>query len=283
MKPNIKLVNDERLIYRYSNVKGLVNLHYNIVIITNLRVIMIYAYKPWWYYWLFIVKPNEISNTTIFTKYISSIKIKTRPIFTTSLFGPLNFNFSKKKNTNDIEHTTTSSNYFPQRYSLEDIIFKAFLRGLFFGCIFGALLWKFFNNIPNKVLIVQCLICILFNILYDFKSYSPVKYLEIYTLDGTGDDDIIANNNQKRRLKRKTHTNCNVYHGSNNSYIIEGELDELVFLRDKITSAIKESSVTKEIQENVMLKNDNSKIDKIDKKIKNYEGYFSEPGLFIEQ
>ncbi|OUM63221.1 hypothetical protein PIROE2DRAFT_61432 [Piromyces sp. E2] len=199
MKPNIKLVKDERLIYRYNNVKG----------------------------------------------------------------------FAKKNNNNnENEHSTTSNNYYPQRYSLEDIIFKAFLRGLFFGCIFSALLWKFFNNIPIKFLIAQCLLCILFNVFYDFKSYSPVKYLEIYTLDGIGDDDdVIIDNNQKRRMRRKMHTNCNVYYGSSNSYIIEGELDELKFLRDKITSAIKGCTIAKEMSDEEIFKNDKLKIDKRNKNL----------------
>lgn len=246
MKSNIKLIEDEKLIYRYCNIKGLLNLHYNVVVITNLRVIMTYAYKPWWYYWVFILNPTEISSTTIFIKYISSMKIKTMSIFTTSLSGPFHNLFSRKFNDNDRDLLINSNNYLPKRYSLNDIIFKAFLRGLFFGSIIAVLLWKFYK-VHIKILIGQFLVCILLNIIYDFYSYSPLKYLEIYTLDGIGNDN---NDSFKFRASRyKRNINYNVYQNNRNSYIIEGDLNELTFLRDKIITAIKEYSSSKESSE----------------------------------
>jgi len=262
MKPDIKLIKDEKLIYRYNKVKGLINLHYNTVIITNFRIIMIYAYKPWWYYWLFIVKPNEISNTTIFTKYISSIKIKTRPLTSTILSPFRNFFTKKPIGKYDNEHYVRSNNYFPQRRSFEEIIFKSFLRSLVFGIAIAVVIWKFVNA-SWKFIIIQWLVCILINLLYDFKSYTQVKYLEIHTLDGTGDISVSHNS----RVRRKTHINCIIYHDSRNTYIIEGEMDELVFLRDKITTAIKECSIqpcfSNKLKENKILKNkDSSKIGK---------------------
>ncbi|ORX54670.1 hypothetical protein BCR36DRAFT_321862, partial [Piromyces finnis] len=174
------------------------------------------------------------------------------------------YRYIKNKNDQN-EHSDTNNNYFSQRCSFEDIIFKAFLRGLFFGCVFSVILWKFFKNIPLKFLIIQCLLCTLFNILYDFKSFSSTKYLVICTSDSFEDNNAIFNS--KNRIKHKIHNNCYVYCGNNNSYIIEGNLDELIFLRDKIISAIKLSYTSKENSDNI-LENNDYKIDKIKNNLK---------------
>ncbi|ORX85246.1 hypothetical protein BCR32DRAFT_290803 [Anaeromyces robustus] len=269
MNPNIKLIKNEKLIYRYSNVIGLFNIHYNIVSVTNLRVIMTYAYKPWWYYLFFNLKPNEISNNTIFTKYISSLKIKTKSVYTTTYTGPFQFIFSKKLCKTDSEHLVKSMKYLPKRYSFDDIIFNATFRGMFLASVITAVLWKIFN-VSKKILLIQALVCILINLIYDISSYSPVKYLEIYTLDGVGDEDTTTTNNNNSKShsnKYKRHNNCSLYCSNNNSYIIEGDIKELKFLRDKIATVIQEWAIQYELLTSDKLRDNNTSGD--NKKLEN--------------
>jgi hypothetical protein len=267
MIQDVNLIEDEKFIYRYCNIKGIINLHYNIVIVTTLRVIICYAYKPWWYYFVFILNPSEISNSTIFLKYISSIKIKTKPIFSSSFLGPFQFLLSKKINDNDKEHTVLNNNYFTQRNSLDDIIFRALLRGLFLGSVIAAVLLKVYN-VHIKIVIAQSIVCIFINILYDIFSYSPVRYLEFYTLDGTGNNENVKY--VSGEIKYKKHENYNLYRrNTKNSYIIEGNLNELTYLRDKIITAIKESSIPlntslEELKNSKNLENKNLEKENID-------------------
>lgn len=261
---NIELVNNEYVVYQYSYINGLLNHNYHTFVITNFRFIIIHSYKPWWYFWFFLSEPIEVSHTILLIKHITSIQLKTRFLFSNSSssssfpFTSSNTHHINLWTSKNINHThypshSTTHDYNDlrqQQHSLNLVLRNAFLKGLLYG-LMGALFIWYYLKTYRQFIPFEIGLCVLIYVFFDFLSYQPVKYLVIYTIDNSNNEDIdalytyVRGNRYSYRNKKQNELALNdpyTYY-KKNAFIVEGDIKELINLQNKLITILKNYSM----------------------------------------